>query len=888
MKKSFVDFILIISCVVLSFKVKAQDTASFVRAKDNITCLYGFKSFNKWVIEPQFETASELIFDYAIVSNNDVYGIIHSSGNIALPLEFDHIRFLRSSTETSSWWNSEEDLDAQYALPATFIVCKNDSCGTFNANTQAGLPRVYKEITHQENEISVVLSHDSLIGYIQPLNEIVKPQFNGGFPFQSWGTAIITHKGLYGVINRNGNVVIPPLLGSISYNYHGAARTIQNGKFGAIYKEKQVLEATYQDVIPIENHGFIIKQNNRFGFADTNGIIISKPTYSKIEAHPEQIAIVTRKDKLGIVCLSTGKEVQKPAYESITRINTNLILLKKNKKFGICNYSGQILKPCIFTNYAWDFNKNFILLLDNKTITCVDINSSQERNLLELLADEPFYILKNGALIYNKGLMNNQGKIVLKQEYEISRSGDYYLFRDSTGKGGLVDASGEIIYLSFPINTIEPFQNELAKITTASNSIGYINKKGNLVVDTIYHAVKTIDGIPDMFWVIPNSDETMNVKHTHEYCDIIYKLIDTNGNYVLNKSFSSIDDFQDSLAILSIDNKFGILHLNGTEKLPFIYDAIERQSNGCYLVRYENKFAIANAQAQLITPFIYNFISEFQENHALAIKGNYKGLISWEGSEIGSFQTEQLKNSDIDLKHFKFPYFEDNSFEGYASTDTALMKYKSKHSAYNTNLDFELLEGLKDLKLEQRINTSILEIIYDEHQFVNNEYEFNCMEHYFYFKNESIAYDEPNYSTYYLEIENISNASFSLIYTQVENYRYLFREFEYQNFAFINNEFMPITLDSIFLPSSNYKELLQELMIAAVKKNPNIEVDCSNTDSFYENHRHDFSLSSKALYFHFIIYDDERETDSPQKIEIPYSSFSSLIREEYKKCFDVP
>lgn len=128
------------------------------------------------------------------------------------------------------------------------------------------------------------------------------------------------------------------------------------------------------------------------------------------------------------------------------------------------------------------------------------------------------------------------------------------------------------------------------------------------------------------------------------------------------KRYDYVGLFQDGLALVKLNGKYGFIDKTGIEVIPLKYDDAISFQNGLAHVRLNGKHGFINKTAQVIIPFIYTNAESFSEDLAKVAKNGKWGFIDKLGQEI-----------------IPFIYEDGNSF----SEGLALVELNGKHGFIN-------------------------------------------------------------------------------------------------------------------------------------------------------------------------------------------------------------
>ena len=251
------------------------------------------------------------------------------------------------------------------------------------------------------------------------------------------------------------------------------------------------------------------------------------------------------------------------------------------------------------------------------------------------------------------------------EEYEINKSGlkrlnlvagnldlggevpvfyeDVIIFR-RRGKAGLMSIYGEEI-LPPTYNAINIFSEGLAAAQNERSAWGYIDKSGKVAVSFV-----TDPAVYD--WAGDFSEGLAMI------CNYKKKIgfIDTSGKVVIPFEYDWASDFKGGYAVVSQDNKYGIINRDGEFTVPLEYAQIRfRYSNeNLFSVgTHEGSIGMIDAHNNIIVPFgVYDVIHDFFGGLAGVKSGNKWGYINIRGEILipviyDDFSYRSFENSDF-------------------------------------------------------------------------------------------------------------------------------------------------------------------------------------------------------------------------------------------------
>ena len=295
---------------------------------------------------------------------NDRWGFIDTSGNWFIQPKFDSV---------SSFYNG-------YAK-----IYKRGEEGLINYKGEVIIKPKFDFAGLVEEDMVDIMNREK-IGYINVKTlEKIKPQFEDGNEFSEELAAVMNKQEKWGFINKTGKLVIPYKYDDVDWYFENDRIQVElNSKQFYINKKDEYLgEVEDSDFVRKElslddkrrrlylmNPGFDslsfpatgyrqdsifwYKTKDKYGLADTTGLIITKPVFDYICYFSEGLAPVKINDKWGFI-YPNGQIAIELKFEKVINFKYGLAATKQDGKWGFIKNSGEwIIKP-IFENTDGNF-----------------------------------------------------------------------------------------------------------------------------------------------------------------------------------------------------------------------------------------------------------------------------------------------------------------------------------------------------------------------------------------------------------------------------------------------------------------------------------------------------------------------------------------------------
>lgn len=293
----------------------------------------------------------------------------------------------------------------------------------------------------------------------------------------------------------------------------------------------------------------------------------------------------------------TGK-TSKPCF-FIDKTNTDQARIIKSAHFKVVKKSGE-QTLCSAFDYLTSFNVNWF---DANGYTISRMNISENyltsskaiwgyitKDLEQHLCDKPIDYLEN-----------------FKGDYAQFKRGKFW---------GVYDKSfAEIISPIYDDVTLMDLSEGLFKIKKESTRFGFVNNKGNIVVDVSYSNVKS--------W----SENRFLVQGKNGKWGFVNEL----GKFVIQPIFDDAKSFSEGFAAVKRKGKWGYINTEGTYTIKAAFEAAEFFSEGKAAVKTKGRYGYVDTDGKRIIAPIYSQALPFNEGVAVVMQNSKYGLINETG-----------------------------------------------------------------------------------------------------------------------------------------------------------------------------------------------------------------------------------------------------------------
>ena len=304
-----------------------------------------------------------------------------------------------------------------------------------------------------------------------------------------------------------------------------------------------------------------------------------------------------------------GVIVLKQKYNFAERFVDNYAIVQgKNLKYGIIDKKGNVVVNFEFDNLD-NLSENFVTYKKGNKYGYIDII----KNIKSGAVYDNIKKFKEGlaAVCINErwGFINKEGKIVIEPKYYDVSNFSQGLAAISYSKHntiGYINKKG-IIVIPFKDNDLEPkeFCEGLAPVITKNeNSSSYINRKGKIVIDKekIYPIISYCSPFSEGLAVIYIYNDTNEV--TTGFMDkkgkIKYALTFSLPKNLEKDEFCVFENFSSGMAQITIDYRTGYINDKFELAIPPIYEFARDFEGDLAYVKFEEKEGYINKKGQWV------------------------------------------------------------------------------------------------------------------------------------------------------------------------------------------------------------------------------------------------------------------------------------------------
>lgn len=295
-----------------------------------------------------------------------------------------------------------------------------------------------------------------------------------------------------------------------------------------------------------------LDENGKYGFMDKTGKIKIKPQFRYVDEFNEGLCFVERNtgergykwsciDTLGTVVFDANDQIK-------TGFNEGFAVLGGAKGHYFVNRNGQRAFDNYFQDSRGNFSNGFAVVSEEKFTNFRIIDTTG--NYVEYLPFINPTIIDNGLSTFhvkNKGItiFNTNGKILIDSIQEITDLSNEYILLKRNGKWGFINKKGEIVIdfiygvekvHQFDVPLVGYFNEGLAPFKK-DGLWGFINTRNEVVIEPKYKKVNNFsEGLAGV---------SVNGKE--------WGFIDKSGHYLIEPKFYLTDVFKNGICAVQLN-----------------------------------------------------------------------------------------------------------------------------------------------------------------------------------------------------------------------------------------------------------------------------------------------------------------------------------------------
>lgn len=579
----------------------------------------GYKSNNRWgLINLRAERLTPAAFLSLLPSGGDRFvvkkeidaihtkvGCIDLKGATTIPLKFDGIKIV--------------------GLRAIVFVKEgvHFNYGVTNLNGDIIIPLRYRNILAiGDMRFAVQNDNDKYSLFSETGNQLIDFSIDSISNFNK--NKAIIHEGFQkGIINRDGIIEVQPMYREIVFDTEGKAKAKLLDKWMILDGNNQVDLTTSCDELIPTSAGYIVKIDNHYGLWDAKFKSIVPVVYSKIETAKNELIVAKRNNKYGLI--NTGNTVIIPfRYDSIS-LHDRFVRVKE-RALG---------------KDAWQLFDIYGIRKSDRSYEFIDSYNGQ------------FSMVKNYGLY---GVVDRYGKEIIPCLYDsILAYNEDQMAVKFHGHYGIIDFRENWLVppQPFPLRLVDDQHfllkdNDTWHFKTFIGDLIYFTDN-SLTADRARRTLREIlpdgtekeisfEGITLKRTSPPIVENAEIVSQEHEGFRGIkrngkYGFIDTDGRLRIANRYEGIGDFHQGLAAVRILGKWGFV--NGQDKIVInpSYDWVSPFIDNLAVVK-KGKIGLVDKVGNVVLDTRYDSIQKLATGNFLLYNNQLLGLASMNGEVL--------------------------------------------------------------------------------------------------------------------------------------------------------------------------------------------------------------------------------------------------------------
>lgn len=360
------------------------------------------------------------------------------------------------------------------------------------------------------------------------------------------------------------------------------------------YPDYPYSDVVNQEIALSQKHLFGVRENGKWGFADSTGKVLIPCTYEWVEDFSEGAAECGLNGKAGFVN-KAGKLIIPCIYEQVEPFNRGLAIVQQNGKSGVINKIGQTVVPFEYDEIS-EFSEGLAAV------------SKQEKY----------------------GYIDETGKLIIPLKY--TKAADFaegLAGVELNGQSGYINSTGDIV-IPCQYDWVEKFNNSTAKVKI-QKKFGLINKAGLYILPCEYDFIGEFS--EDAVLVVNENKYGFADKDGQLFIPLDY---DYNGTYM--SSFK----FKNGVAVAEKNKKQGLINKAGKYVTPKDFVRIEPFHEGLAAAKKKEKWGYIDEKMKVQIPYNFSAANEFNNGMAkVADKNGSIGFIDKSGKPLIDLQFDE-------------------------------------------------------------------------------------------------------------------------------------------------------------------------------------------------------------------------------------------------------
>lgn len=482
-----------------------------------------------WVVEPQYDSVIPFSADCFIIIEDSAFGFMaHGTGEILIQPRFEQ---------------------AYYYTSDLCVVQKGSALGVVNSKGKLVCEPVLQDFREMLGPLAIVVQSDTTDEAAMLWNLLE-------------GGAV-----KLGLLNSKGEYVV-------DCNYDEIFDDVQNGYYYPFIRAEEFVNDSVVGDVPV--------MIGTYGIVDTTGKILSVPQFDELPVYGDGMFRVRIGEKYGYAD-TTGKVVIRPQWEYAVAFSEGKAIVSDNSNSSIIDKSGKIIATNLGPGtgmYRFMSNRARCRSLDGM----YGFMDPTGKRVIPPMFDAADDFVAGRAIVSKNGfygLIDTTGKFLIESKYRfLFNLGDgFYKVTDTSGKSGVMNASGETI------------------VQLGYDDIFHLQKNYFMVENEFMNGCFDITGTQ----IYPTTS-AMQIFFVHGVSLISNGsktgMIDTTGKYIAEPLYDSIGYFYNGYTTMMKNGVYGAIDSTGKIIVDSKYTLLRPFVNGLSVFKFKGKFGYVNTKGE--------------------------------------------------------------------------------------------------------------------------------------------------------------------------------------------------------------------------------------------------------------------------------------------------
>jgi len=473
------------------------------------------------------------------------------------------------------------------------MVYKSGKWGLMGAKGRLLIPCAYDDLAFLENtgnQIVKLYVRKTRYGLIDTLGKLTISAIYDEVGEINEGRLSVMKDGLWGFTDHLGQLAIPCEYEEVRDFSEGLAAVRKAGRWGYINRRGELLIPYQYESCGDFSQGLAwVEYDQKRGYIDTTGQLKIAPSFEEARTFFGRTAIVKQEGFFGLIG-PDGTFIERPKYLSISDFNQyGLAIVRYNRsgdRYGVINARGIQVTNKVYREIQ-DFSNGLARVKEADKFGYINISGEE--------VVSPTY-WKAGPF--------QEGRAAV---YE-------------SGHCGYIDREGRKI-TDFTFSRCQPFEDERAVVYRGMRRAGLVNIEGELVLEPSVNQLITFS-------------EGRGLVRDQEYR--FYYITEEADRY--QGFYEKATEFQNGVAVIRMNNKWGIINRKGITLVRPKYSRIEDFENGYAKVQLEGVSGLSDIKGEMIVQPGFEYISYAGQGLFRVEQGDQIGYFDQEGNWVWELQ----------------------------------------------------------------------------------------------------------------------------------------------------------------------------------------------------------------------------------------------------------